>query len=39
MLYKGSCHCGQVTFEAEGELTEVFDCNYSMCSRKGALLS
>jgi hypothetical protein len=38
MTYKGSCHCGQVEFEAEGELTEVVDCNCSMCLRKGALL-
>jgi hypothetical protein len=38
MTYKGSCHCGQVAFEVEGELTEVLDCNCSICSRKGALL-
>ncbi len=23
MEYKGSCHCGQVKFAAEGELTEA----------------
>lgn len=38
MHYKGSCHCGQVAFEVEGELAEVMDCNCSLCSRKGALL-
>src|ERR1035437_2223649 len=38
MNYKGSCHCGQVAFEVEGELTQVMDCNCSICSRKGALL-
>jgi hypothetical protein len=38
MIYKGSCHCGQVAFEVEGELTQVADCNCSICSRKGALL-
>lgn len=38
MIYKGSCHCGQVAFEVEGELTQVLDCNCSMCTRKGALL-
>lgn len=38
MTYKGSCHCGQVKFEAEGELSAVVDCNCSICARKGALL-
>lgn len=38
MIYKGSCHCGQVAFEVEGELARVTECNCSICSRKGALL-
>lgn len=38
MVYRGSCHCGQVNFEVEGELTAVVDCNCSICARKGALL-
>ncbi len=38
MLYKGSCHCGKVAFEVEGEIGKVMDCNCSMCARKGALL-
>lgn len=38
MRYQGSCHCGQVAFEVEGELTRVVDCNCSICMRKGALL-
>lgn len=38
MIYKGSCHCGQIAFEVEGELTQVNDCNCSICSRKGWLL-
>ena len=38
MLYKGSCHCGSVAFEVEGEPTAVVACNCSICSRKGALL-
>ena len=38
MNYKGSCHCGNVTFEVEGDLTGVMACNCSLCSRKGALL-
>ena len=38
MKYQGSCHCGKIAFEAEGELTGATACNCSMCSRKGALL-
>jgi hypothetical protein len=38
MTYQGSCHCGQIAFEVEGDLTEVTECNCSICSRKGTLL-
>ena len=38
MMFKGSCHCGKVTYEVEGELTGVMSCNCSICQRKGALL-
>jgi hypothetical protein len=38
MKYQGSCHCGQVAFEAEGEIPEVMSCNCSMCQRKGVLM-
>ena len=38
MNYKGSCHCGKVAFEVEGELNGAMACNCSMCSRKGSLL-
>lgn len=38
-MYKGSCHCGKVTFEVEAELEQVMECNCSHCSRKGYLLS
>jgi hypothetical protein len=38
MKYHGSCHCGNVKFEAEGEIQQVLACNCSMCSRKGSLL-
>lgn len=37
MIYKGSCHCGQIAFEVEGDLTGVADCNCSICARMGAL--
>ena len=38
MLYKGSCHCGKVAFEVEGEIMNGLACNCSICSRKGSLL-
>lgn len=38
MKYLGSCHCGAVKFEVEGELTGAMACNCSICSRKGSLL-
>jgi len=27
MKYTGSCHCGQVKFEVDGELTGAMSCN------------
>ena len=38
MKYRGSCHCGKIAFEVEGEVSQVMDCNCSICSRKGSLL-
>ena len=38
MNYRGSCHCGEVAFEVEGEIKEVLACNCSICQRKGSLL-
>ncbi len=38
MKYTGSCHCGQIKFEAEGEIGTALSCNCSMCQRKGSLL-
>ncbi|MBX4144838.1 GFA family protein, partial [Ralstonia pickettii] len=38
MIYRGSCHCGDVKFEAEGDLQGVMACNCSICRRKGALM-
>ncbi len=37
MNYKGSCHCGQIVFDVEGELTQAADCNCSICTQMGAL--
>ena len=38
MHYKGNCHCGQVAFEAEGEIEGGLACNCSMCARRASLL-
>ena len=33
--YQGSCHCGQVTFEATADISTAVRCNCSICKRKG----
>ncbi|HTF84106.1 MAG TPA: GFA family protein [Cellvibrio sp.] len=38
MKYQGSCHCGKIAFEVEGEIDGALSCNCSMCQRKGSLL-
>jgi hypothetical protein len=38
MKYKGSCHCGGVAFEVEGEIKGAVSCNCSICQRRGSLL-
>jgi hypothetical protein len=38
--HQGSCHCGQVQFEARLDLTKpVAVCNCSICERTGTMLS
>jgi hypothetical protein len=38
MKYQGSCHCGRVAFDVEGEIDKATACNCSMCQRRGSLL-
>jgi len=38
MAYNGSCHCGKTTYDVEGEIDQVIECNCSICSKKGYLL-
>lgn len=38
MTYQGSCHCGKVAFEVEGQIDGAMACNCSMCQRRGSLL-
>jgi hypothetical protein len=35
----GSCHCGKIAFEAEGEFDKAMECNCSFCRRQGSLLA
>jgi hypothetical protein len=38
LRYAGSCHCGKVRYEVDGELGELTECNCSICRRRGYLL-
>jgi len=38
MIHKGSCHCGRIAFEVDGDVAQVMECNCSHCSRTGYLL-
>ena len=35
--YEGGCHCGKVRFRCQGDLTNVSECNCSICTKKGIL--
>ncbi|WNG39794.1 GFA family protein [Archangium minus] len=37
--YTGGCHCGKVRFEATTDLSSVIECNCSICTKRGLLLS
>ena len=38
MTHQGSCHCGRIAYEVDGDITQVMECNCSHCARKGFLL-
>jgi len=35
--YHGSCHCGQVTYEIDADLSKLVRCTCSICTKKGGL--
>ena len=37
-VHKGSCHCGAVEFEIEGDLSSGLICDCSLCRRKNAIM-
>ena len=36
--HTGSCHCGRISFDVEGDIDSALACNCSICSRKGSLM-
>ena len=36
--HTGSCHCGRIAFDVEGDIDSALACDCSICSRKGSLL-
>ncbi len=38
MKHHGSCHCGKIAFDVEGDVTSLLACNCSICARRGSLL-
>ena len=37
--HAGSCHCGQIAFEVDGEFPSAIVCNCSYCRRTGNMLA
>ncbi len=37
--YSGGCHCGQVRFEVTTDLSQVMECNCSICAKTGWLVT
>jgi hypothetical protein len=35
--WQGGCHCGAVRFEVTADISELTDCNCSVCTKKGFL--
>ncbi|MGA7296891.1 MAG: GFA family protein [Rhodanobacteraceae bacterium] len=38
MTHQGSCHCGRIAYEVEGQPDQLTTCNCSHCARKGYLM-
>lgn len=39
MHYEGSCHCGEVRFGVDIDLSHPITCNCSYCRRRGSILA
>ena len=38
-MHSGGCHCGNVRYEVEADVGSGMECNCSICSKKGSLLT
>lgn len=36
--YQGGCHCGAIAFVLDAEISEGYDCNCSLCRKRGGPL-
>jgi hypothetical protein len=39
MHYQGSCHCGEVRYKVDIDLSKPITCNCSYCARRGSILA
>ena len=37
--WTGGCHCGRVRYEVESDLQGLFNCNCSICQKRGTILT
>ena len=37
--WEGSCHCGAVRFRFDADITDVYQCDCSLCAMKGATMT
>ena len=38
-VHSGSCHCGQIKFLIDAEITQLTTCDCSLCKKKNALMT
>ncbi|WEX10073.1 GFA family protein [Chelativorans sp. AA-79] len=39
MQYQGSCHCGEIRFNVDVDLSNPITCNCSYCTQRGSILA
>lgn len=39
MTHQGGCHCGNVRFHVDVDLSDPLTCNCSYCARRGSILA
>jgi hypothetical protein len=38
-IYHGSCHCGAVRFTVDADITDIYQCDCSLCRKKNARMT